>query len=164
MAVVHVQPKEEDYGPDHSGRPDGYVKFDRERRARYLALRRAGVTCRKAARAAGVSINTVLKHRREDPWFAQREEEAIAEAVEEVEAALYDAAVSGNVRAQIFFLVNSAPDRYKFGPGTPAAAATVNMPVTATVQQIAMDPVALRDQIRAQAIEARAELEQLVPQ
>lgn len=88
-------------------------KFTDIKKEEYLKALRGGNTRGDAANMAGVSRWTVRQHRDKDPKFDEACESAEADAVETVEDALYEAASYGNVTAQIFFLKNRAPDRWK---------------------------------------------------
>jgi hypothetical protein len=88
-------------------------KMDANKKAEYLEQLRDGLNRGESARAIGVSRMTVWEHRKDDPDFDQACKDAQDEAVEEVEDALYESAVNGNVTAAIFYLKNRAPGRWK---------------------------------------------------
>jgi hypothetical protein len=139
-------------------------RFDRARRDRYLTALRNGLRPMKAARAAGVSWSTIRDHRDRDPYFAAAEREALDEALEEVEDALYTAAVSGQVTAAIFVLTNRAPDRWADKRATPT-----KVEITGQVHhdhdgtiQVEVGPDADLARIRAALAEAQAEHDRLM--
>lgn len=51
--------------------------------------------------------------RKSDPDFAEQIDDVLESCVKRVEDALYCNALSGNTTAQIFYLVNRAPDKWK---------------------------------------------------
>lgn len=84
-----------------------------ERVELYLSALAQGQRRGVAARAAGVTRDTIVRWRRLDPDFAAAAEEAELDAHEQVEDALYQAAVSGNVTAIQVYLYNRLPDRWR---------------------------------------------------
>ena len=62
-----------------------------------------------AAKAAGVSRWTAYRWRQEDPEFDSRWDEALENAVDVVENALYQKAVSGDTICMIFYLKAHRP-------------------------------------------------------
>jgi hypothetical protein len=93
--------------------PDfGSKAFRGDKRQTYLAHIRNGMGRKQAARATGVSIRTVQRFVNQNPDWEEDRDEAEAEAVEQVESALFDSATNGNVSAAIFFLTNRSPDRW----------------------------------------------------
>lgn len=83
-------------------------KRDRQKKRFIEALTLKG-TVYHAAKAAGVSRQTVYRWREEDPEFAQLWEEAIENDVDEVESTIYHQAVGGNTLAAIFYLKAHRP-------------------------------------------------------
>ena len=83
-------------------------KRDRQKKRCIEALILQG-TVYHAAKAAGVSRQTVYRWREEDPEFAQLWEEAIENDVDEVESTIYHQAVGGNTLAAIFYLKAHRP-------------------------------------------------------
>lgn len=83
-------------------------KRDRQKKGCIEALILKG-TVYHAAKAAGVSRQTVYRWREEDPEFAQLWEEAIENDVDEVESTIYHQAVGGNTLAAIFYLKAHRP-------------------------------------------------------
>jgi transposase len=67
-------------------------KFTPENRAAYVALLRAGIGRRKAAANIGVAWRTVAEWRQGSSEFRDECEAAEAEATEEIEAVLFEAA------------------------------------------------------------------------
>jgi hypothetical protein len=88
-------------------------KFNAKRQALYLAELAAGKRRGEAAEAVGVDRTTVYKHRLENPEFAVLESQAEVDACDEVEDALRQAALSGNVPAALAWLYNRSPDRWQ---------------------------------------------------
>lgn len=80
---------------------------------------RGGATKTDACKAAGVGRTTFYDWLKADETLGPRVEEAQAEAIEIVEGSLFKAATTPNKAgtyntvAQIFFLCNKAPDRFK---------------------------------------------------
>lgn len=88
-------------------------KFGDKKRSEYLALLREGYRRGAAARAVGVSPETVRNAYNGDPEFAKAVELAEIDACDIVEDALLEAAKSGNVTACQVWLYNRSPDRWK---------------------------------------------------
>ena len=87
-------------------------KFDRAKKDEYLGLLREGIRRGQAAQQVGVDRATVQRHMQRYPSFAQEVSQAEMLANEEVENALYTAAVSGNVTACQVWLYNRLPDAW----------------------------------------------------
>ena len=88
-------------------------KFGPERREKYLELLARGERRHHAAKAVGISHDTVCVHKRKDPEFARQCEAAETLAVERVENALFEAATEGkNVTAMQVWLYNRCPERW----------------------------------------------------
>ena len=83
-------------------------KRDRQKKRFIEALTLKG-TVYHAAKAAGVSRQTVYRWRDDDVEFASLWEEAIENAVDEVESTIYHQAVGGNTLAAIFYLKAHRP-------------------------------------------------------
>lgn len=68
-----------------------------------------------AAACAGAKINrdTFYTWYKKDPDFAKQVDEAQESRVQHVEDALYKNAITGSLTAQIFFLCNRAPEKWK---------------------------------------------------
>ena len=79
------------------------------RKKRFIEALTVHGTVYHAAKAAGVSRQTVYRWREEDPEFADRWDEAIENAVDEVESTIYQQAVGGNTLAAIFYLKAHRP-------------------------------------------------------
>ena len=89
-------------------------KFDRTKKNEYLALLEDGKRRGTAARAVGVSLRTVQKHRIRYPSFAVEESLAEMDADDVVEDALYvNATENNNVVAQQVWLYNRRKDRWQ---------------------------------------------------
>ncbi len=66
-----------------------------------------------AARGAGVRGRTVTTRRQKNPKFKPAEEQSELDGQKQVEAAVFQAAINGNVTAAIFYLCNRNPDRWR---------------------------------------------------
>jgi hypothetical protein len=88
-------------------------KFTPSRRAAYLDRLREGYRRGAAAEAVGVTRQLVTTYCQADKSFSQECEQAELDANEPVEDALYQAALSGNVRAAETWLYNRSADRWK---------------------------------------------------
>ena len=87
-------------------------KFDELKRTRYLELLATGSRRGIAARTVGVTPKCVWDYRRQHTKFRKAESMAEMEANEQVEDALFQAAISGNVVACQVWLYNRQPDRW----------------------------------------------------
>ena len=87
-------------------------KFDRAKKDEYLGLLREGTRRGQAAQQVGVNPCTVQRHMQRYPSFTEEVSQAEMLANEEVENALYTAAVSGNVTACQVWLYNRIPDAW----------------------------------------------------
>lgn len=72
-----------------------------------------GATVQNACRAANIGRTTFYNWLKEDQTFALRVAHTEEAAIQCVEDALFASALSGKVPAQIFFLCNRRPDRWK---------------------------------------------------
>lgn len=79
----------------------------------YLHHLERGLRRGAAARATNVDITTVREWRRHDPEFIESELRAEESAAETVEDALYQSAMNGNTQAQLYWLQNRAPARWR---------------------------------------------------
>ena len=79
------------------------------RKKRFIEALTLNGTVYHAAQAAGVSRQTAYRWREEDPEFADLWDEAIQNAVDEVENTIYHQAVGGNTLAGIFYLKAHRP-------------------------------------------------------
>lgn len=93
--------------------PGRLAKFGDQKKEKYLRLLRDGQRRGQAARACGVSYETVRLHLHAEPWFAHAVHDAEMDANEVVENALFETAKAGNVLAQQVWLYNRSPDRWK---------------------------------------------------
>lgn len=66
-----------------------------------------------ACLAAKVGRTTVYEWRDEDPAFAAAWEEALEDAMDALEASVYERAMEGDTTLSIFVLKGGKPDRYK---------------------------------------------------
>jgi hypothetical protein len=89
------------------------LRFNPFSKARYLGCLRAGMRRGEAARAAGVSTQTIRYQRARDEDFNQQCYEAESDATDHVESCLMRNIENGDTRAAIFWLVNRAPERWK---------------------------------------------------
>ena len=87
-------------------------KFSDVRKKAYLEKLTKGKRRGQAAKEVGISYPVIWKRMKEDAEFAKEVDEAEMLANEEVENALYQAAVSGNVTACQVWLYNRAPDKW----------------------------------------------------
>lgn len=99
--------------PPAEDRASAAYKMTPERVAKYLAALSNGARRGAAAKAAGVERQTIARWRRLDPDFDYQADQAELDAHEEVEDALYQAAVSGNVTAIQVYLYNRLSDRWR---------------------------------------------------
>jgi hypothetical protein len=90
----------------------GWSKWNSNVKAKYLGCLRKGMRRGAASRAAGISLQTVMRARYDDPSLAQEEAQAEADACEVVEDALLKKALEGNVTAIQVWLYNRCPDRW----------------------------------------------------
>ena len=88
-------------------------KFTPTRQAEYLHYIARGMRRSAAAKATGVTMETVKRARDLDPDFVEKEALAEAEAAEVIEDALYETAKAGNVTAIIYILGNRQKDRWQ---------------------------------------------------
>lgn len=72
-----------------------------------------GATVSAACRAANIDRSTFYAWIKSDEDFRIRYKETAEGAIQAVEDALWDKALSGNVIACIFYLCNRAPERWK---------------------------------------------------
>lgn len=77
---------------------------------------REGLTNQQIADKIGVSCRTLYRWLREDQAIAAALREGKESVDFKVENALYASAMSGNVAAQIFWLKNRRPDRWREQP------------------------------------------------
>jgi hypothetical protein len=71
---------------------------------RFIDAITAQGTVYHAAQAAGISRWTAYRWRQDDPEFADQWDEALENAVDQVESTIYQQAVGGNTLAAIFYL------------------------------------------------------------
>lgn len=111
-------------------------RFSKVKQEEYLASLRDGGRRGKAARAIDIDPSTVWRHMRDEAGhlteFGRAVIEAEAEADEEVETALYDAAVSGNVTAIQTWLYNRKSDKWQ--PRTGAQAVAISGSVSSVTE------------------------------
>jgi hypothetical protein len=106
----HTEIEPASTGGDLLGSP--HREFDARRRAKFLELVAQGVPRSAAARGCGVHRATVWRAMKNDEQFAAEVAYAEDLACDEVESALFQAAVNGNVVAQQVWLYNRRPDRW----------------------------------------------------
>ncbi len=80
-------------------------------KSRFLRALSEGLHVCDAVRRAGVSRSTAYNWRRDDPAFAEAWNDALETMLDNVENAIYTAAMQGNVTAQIFILKTKGKDR-----------------------------------------------------
>jgi hypothetical protein len=111
-------------------------RFSKIKQEEYLDALREGGRRGKAARAIGIDQSTVWRHMRDEAGhlteFGHAVLQAEAEADEEVESALYDAAVSGNVTAIQTWLYNRRSDKWQ--PRTGAQAVAISGSVSSVTE------------------------------
>lgn len=91
-------------------------KFNPLSRDRYLGCLRAGMRRGEAARAAGVSRQTIYHAQQRDEQFAADCLQAEADGCEVVESYLLEACKDLDVSAIKFYLTNRNPGRWSNGP------------------------------------------------
>lgn len=72
-----------------------------------------GATVSSACDGAKISRSTFYQWYKTDPAFAKKVDQAQESRVQHVEDALYKNAITGSLTAQIFFLCNRAPEKWK---------------------------------------------------
>lgn len=72
-----------------------------------------GLTLACIAEKMGITRTTLFEWRKKSPVITASFKKGENRAVENVENALYSAAINGNITAQIFFLKNKRPDAWK---------------------------------------------------
>ena len=87
-------------------------KFDDIKKAEYIKLISSGVRRGIAAKAVGVTRQTISVHMQNDAEFKKTVSEAELDADEPVENALYESAKSGNVVAIQVWLYNRQPEAW----------------------------------------------------
>lgn len=107
MSDAHLIPLD-DYVPVR----EAPLVLDDAQRAEFLALIAEGERPRSAAQSVGVRWGAVRATMDGDALFAESYEEARAEALERVEAVLYDMALNRNIRAIETWLQNQAPEAW----------------------------------------------------
>ena len=73
----------------------------------------SGVSMAKGCKAAGIDFSTFWRWRKESKELDKKVIDIIEGRTQVVEDALFASALKGNVTAQIFWLKNRAPDRWK---------------------------------------------------
>lgn len=91
-----------------AGRPEIPIDFDEVERLAGL-----GNTEAEIALALGVCADTIASRKKKYSEFAERIKRGRQRAINKVENALFTTATGGNTTAQIFFLCNRAPDKWK---------------------------------------------------
>lgn len=72
-----------------------------------------GATVAAACQGANIVRSTFYQWYKQDPAFGKKVDEAQESRVQHVEDALYKNAITGSLTAQIFFLCNRAPEKWK---------------------------------------------------
>ncbi len=126
-----------------------YSKLSRGTREKILEMLGNGCTIKQACEAAGVSVSYFDEYRRRHPQFDARVKSVMMARVEIIADALYEAGRNGNVKAQIFFLVN----RTRFLPRDhPDKWRSLN---SIEVSGPDNDPLALRPDLTIEELRAR---------
>lgn len=99
--------------PDARPHPEPANKHPERIKLVYLAHLERGLRRSAATKAIGVSTSTVWQWRKADPDFAEAEYRAEEVAAEQIEDALFNSAMNGNTQAQIYWLNNRAPLRWR---------------------------------------------------
>ena len=91
------------------------LKFDDERRSKYLEFRRQGVSKKAAAAACGITYQTLRNHELDDPEFAERGKQVELELRAQLElqitkASIGTKAVAGDWRAALVILERRYPE------------------------------------------------------
>lgn len=94
----------------------GIYRFNKSTRSQYLQNLRSGMRRGAAAKAVGITRETVYHHRKKHPEFAEEERQAEIEACELVEDKLYSMAIKGNIRAIEMWLSKRSPERWSKDP------------------------------------------------
>lgn len=81
-------------------------KFDKEMQAKFCDCIARGLRISQAAQSCGINRSTYLDYYSADPEFKRAVDEAEEAATDRVENALFEAAVSGDVKAQTVWLFN----------------------------------------------------------
>jgi hypothetical protein len=87
-------------------------KFTPEVREKFLELLRNGHSRKHALETIEISRYTLINHMKDDPEFAAQVHEAMANAIDDVEDALYEKCMRGHAESIKFFLCNRASDRW----------------------------------------------------
>lgn len=83
------------------------------KKGRFIQLIETGNTVGSVCKVLNITAATYRHHRTTDKEFAEQVDLAKLARDELVEDALYLSALSGNVNAQIFYLCNRRPDRWR---------------------------------------------------
>jgi hypothetical protein len=94
-----------------------FDKFTPQRQEKYLKALEDGYSKQAASRKSGVSDELIRKYRIKYPSFKDKEDEASDTGsetqIDKVETSLYVKCIEGNVTAQIFFLLNRRPHKWR---------------------------------------------------
>ncbi len=113
---------------------------------------RKGCTRRQAIAAAGLSKTTFYRRLKEDGDLKHLVEDAEVFSIAAVENALWKTATGGNVTAQIFYLINRAPDAWKDRQ-------TLAIEAGAAIPDDGPDPRAVREALNRLTDEAKKALQ-----
>jgi predicted transcriptional regulator len=97
---------------ESSGRSYSFTRFDAVKKAAYVRYVRQGIRRVRASELCGVTYSTVREHMHKDEDFARDVSEAEMARLDEVEEAMYQTAIQGNVVAQQVVLYNRRPDEW----------------------------------------------------
>ena len=81
--------------------------------ARVQALARKGLSIDQIADCIGVNRATIYKHKKKNSDIDDALKSGQSKGLASVTNALYNAAMAGNITAQIFYLKNRGPDAWK---------------------------------------------------
>lgn len=90
-----------------------WTEFNDDRREHFLELIRQGHGKTNASKLANIHRATVYDTEKKFPEFAAQVHEAEDVAIDKVEHSVTEAAFSGNVTAQIFYLQNRRPEKWQ---------------------------------------------------
>ena len=72
-----------------------------------------GLTTKQIADCIGIGRTTLYEHRKKDPNIEDAIKRGRSKGVQQVTNALFSSAMTGNVTAQIFYLKNRDPDKWR---------------------------------------------------
>lgn len=93
-----------------TGRPS---EFSKRLAGALIALAKEGKTDEEIAKAAGISVRTIHRWKQVHPDFCHFLQDAKDLADDAMESSLFESGIAGNVTAQIFWLKNRQPERWR---------------------------------------------------